>query len=191
MHLLRMLPRVAAGARSAERPREQAHALDVPQRADVVDDGADVVPVRGDRRHRVCVARRARRGDEGRLTLPREVAGIGHRRRAHRPAVAGRVHREDVEAGLREKRHPAVVGLRDVEGDLGRRAGAVDEERHTIGARRAAQRRARQDALADVDRHLLTGDGPAIVAERQPAERQQRRRKSQFSHTRVSYNALA
>ena len=59
-HLLRILRREAAGARAAERPRQQADFLHPAQRADVVDHRADVVPVGGDCRHRVRVARRAR-----------------------------------------------------------------------------------------------------------------------------------
>ena len=43
--LLRMLRRVAAGARTALRPGHGAHLVDMPERANVVDNRVDVVPV--------------------------------------------------------------------------------------------------------------------------------------------------
>src|SRR2546422_1239070 len=50
-----------------------------------------------------------------RLTIFREVAGVVHRRRSSRSTVAGRVHREHVEARARQIRHPAVILVRNVE----------------------------------------------------------------------------
>jgi hypothetical protein len=90
---------------------------------------------------------------------PGEVAGIVHRCRPVRSAIAGGVHREDVEARAGEIRHPAVVRPRDIEGHLCRRAGAVDEERDPVGVRRIAEGAARLHALADVNRHILSGNG--------------------------------
>ena len=89
------------------------------------------------------------------LLLLREVAGIVHRRRPRRAAVAGGVHREHVEAGLREVRHPAVVAGRHIERDFGGRAGAVDEQHDAIGG---GIRHAFGDALAHVDLRGLPGD---------------------------------
>ena len=53
--------RVAARARTTERPADEAHARHVAQRADVLDDGVEVVPVRRDRRELRAVRRLARR----------------------------------------------------------------------------------------------------------------------------------
>ena len=72
------------------------------------------------------------------LSILREVAWVVHRRRTGRSAVAGRVHREDVEPGAREVGHPAVVLIGDVERHFGRCAGAVHEQHDAIGAGGAA-----------------------------------------------------
>ena len=150
--LLGMLRRVAAGARAALRPAGQVDALDVPQAAQVRDDGADVVPVRRDRRRAALKRRRARRGDERRdeqrLLCAREVARIVHHRRPRGSSVAGDVHREHVEAAVGQIRHPAVVGVRHVERHFRGRARAVDEQHD---ARRSVQQRAALDALAHVE----------------------------------------
>ena len=156
LHLLRMLRRIAGGARAAARPRDERHAIDMPQRADVVDRRADIIPIRDHRRQRVRIARRARRLDEAGLLLLRQVAGIVHRRRTRRAAVARHVDGEHIEARLREKRHPAVVLIRDVERHFGRRSRAVHEQ-HDVVAR--CGRAAREHSLAHVELRRLSLDG--------------------------------
>ena len=107
------------------------------------------------------IARRARRGDERRLPILGQVARVVHRRGPRRSAIAGGVHREDIEAGARQIRHPAVVLIRHVERDLSRSAGAVHEQDDAIGRRRFAQGRAGHHALADVDLRRLARLSPA------------------------------
>jgi hypothetical protein len=143
------------------------------ERAHVIDDGVDVVPVRCDRRERVRVAWLARRRDESSLSILGEIARVVHRRRTRRSAVAGGVHREDVEAGARQERHPAVVLVRHIERDFGGRSRAVHEQHDAVAERRGAQRRAGLHALADVDLRRLPRDGgygrlhPHVVIDRE------------------------
>ena len=59
---------------------------------------------------------------------------------------------------MRQIRHPTVVLIRHVEGDFGRRAGAVDEQRDAIGGRSAAQSGSGLDHFAHVDLRGLAGD---------------------------------
>ena len=88
----------------------------------------------------------------------REIAGIVHRRRPRRSAVAGHVHREHVEAGAAPDTPSSCSPDRRVEGDFGRRAGAVDEQHDAIGRRRAARHHPGQHALAHVELRRLSGD---------------------------------
>ena len=57
----------------------------------------------------------------------REITGIVHREGARGAAVARHVHREHVEAGVREIRHPAVVRVRHIERHFRRYARTVHE----------------------------------------------------------------
>ena len=104
------------------------------------------------------MSRLARRAAERRLLLGRKIARVVHDVRPRRAAVARHVHREHVEAGGREIRHPAVVGVRHVERHLGRRAGAVHEQHDAIVARRAALDRRGLHALAHVELRRLAFD---------------------------------
>ena len=136
-----LLRGVAARPRTAERPRHQADAIDAAQRADVVHRRADVVPVGGDRGHRVRIRRRARRlRSDGtcRLRFLREVA----RDRSSAPAGSNARSRSCPRRRRRSRRArdtpSSCSPARHVEGHLGRRARAVDEQHDAIGRRRAA-----------------------------------------------------
>ena len=83
---LGMLRGITARARPAERPADQAHPLDAAQLAQIFDDRIDVGPI----------------GSDGRSVLRHWV-------RPSRASVARHIHREHVETGRREIRHPAAL----------------------------------------------------------------------------------
>ena len=60
---------------------------------------------------------------------------------------------------MRQVGHPTVVLIRNVEGNFRGRARAVDEQRHAVGSRSAAQHRSGFHHLAHVDLRELSGDG--------------------------------
>ena len=76
--LFRMPRGVAGGARPAQRPCHQAHLVDMTQRTQIVDHGAQIVPIRRDGGQRMRIAGRTgrgnERGDEAGLLLAREIA---------------------------------------------------------------------------------------------------------------------
>ena len=162
IHLFGMLRRVAAGSRTAERPRHEAHPFHAAQRAHVVNGRANVVPVGRNGGHPTRIRRRARRrekrGHERSLPVGGQVAGIVHRRGTRGAAIAGHVHREHIEAGARQVRHPAVVLVWHVEGHFRRRAGAVNEEHDAVSEARVAKRRSGGDTLPHIQLRRLAGN---------------------------------
>ena len=93
--------------------------------------GADVIPVRVDCSDAVLMDGGAGgRHDSGyklRLLFRRKVARVVHGLGTCRPAVARHVHGEHVVSSAREKGHPTVVFIRNIERDLSWSSGAVDE----------------------------------------------------------------
>ena len=155
VNLVRMLRRVTAGPRPAERPADEADLLHTPQGADVLHDGVDVVPVGREGGRVLPVAGFARRGKHRRheqlLLRGRKVARIVHDERPRRSPVPRHVHRKHVEPCGGEKGHPAVVLIWHVEGDLGGRPGAVDEEDDPFALRGAGRSGRVRHALTHVE----------------------------------------
>ena len=94
--------------------------IDPSKLAQVVYDGVHLVPIRGAASEVVSVARRARLGkrignEQGLLIREARVAGIVQRG-PRRLTVAGKIHRKDIETGLGEVVHPAVILIREIEG---------------------------------------------------------------------------
>ncbi len=101
-----MLCRIASGAGSTLRPTEEVHFIDVADRAEVVDDGIDVIPIGAERGHLIRIGwiaglREQLRNVES-LLGGAEVARIVHGVGARGATVACHVHGKDVIASLRE-----------------------------------------------------------------------------------------
>ena len=129
----------------------------------MVDDGSYVGPVRGHGGHVLAVGGGAGSGDEAgdeeKLLLLRQIAGIVHGSRTGGAPVAGHVHGEDIEARFGEEGHPAVVLEASVEGDFGWGARAVDEQDDLVWRDRPAKSRTGDDDFPDVDLGGLADDG--------------------------------
>ena len=134
----------------------------MPQRAHVVDDRADVVPVGRDRRQLMRIARRARRGDQRRheLRLLRRARGCTDR--SSPPDASSGRSRSCPSRRRRSRRPPDTPSsCSPVRARRTRPPPACPRRGRTARpdprVRRASP--AGSDALADVDLRGLTGDG--------------------------------